>query len=133
MDEAGHIGCNGEPFWYCGVLHVNRMEGSVTRAAFDRGEEGLNEGTARFDEIYERRMADGGGLISIYYHPCEWATTAFWDGVNFGDGAMPPRHDWRPAPLRPSGGLGHSGAVPSPSRLTCSATTTARPCAIPSS
>jgi hypothetical protein len=105
MDEAGHIGCDGEPFWYCGVLHVNRMKGSVTRAAFDRGEEGLNEGTRRFDEIYERRMADGGGPISIYYHPCEWATTAFWDGVNFGDGAMPPPHAWRPAPLRPPGDM----------------------------
>lgn len=105
MDEAGHIGCDGEPFWYCGVLHVNRMEGAVTRAAFDEGDDGLTKGTRRFDEIYRRHMADGGGLISIYYHPCEWATTAFWDGVNFGRGAMPPRHEWQPAPLRPPGDM----------------------------
>ena len=105
MDEASHIGCDGEPFWYCGVLHVNRMEGAVTRTAFDEGDDGLRKGTRRFDEIYQRHMADGGGLISIYYHPCEWATTAFWDGVNFGRGAMPPRHEWRPAPLRPAGDM----------------------------
>jgi hypothetical protein len=103
MDEAGHIGCDGEPFWYCGVLHVNRMEDAVMRCAFDRGDEGLAEGIRRFDEIHARHMADGGGLISIYYHPCEWATTAFWDGVNFARGAMPPRHEWQPAPLRPAG------------------------------
>mgnify|MGYP002641445947 CR=1 FL=1 len=103
MDEASHIGCDGEPFWYCGVLHVNRMEGSATRAAFDQGDAGLADGNRRFDEIHQRHMAAGGGLVSIYYHPCEWATTAFWDGVNFSNGAMPPRHEWRPAPLRPPG------------------------------
>ncbi|MFP6644766.1 MAG: hypothetical protein VCF24_14590 [Candidatus Latescibacterota bacterium] len=105
MDEAGHIGCDGEPFWYCGVLHVNRMEGSATRTDFDRGDAGLREGAIRFDEICGRHLADGGGLISIYYHPCEWATTAFWDGVNFGRGATPARQDWQPAPLRPSGDM----------------------------
>lgn len=101
MDEAGHIGCDGEPFWYCGVLHVNRMQESFTRAPFDQGEAGLFEGMRRFDDIHANHMRNGGGLISIYYHPCEWATTAFWDGVNFAHGAMPPRHDWRSAPLRP--------------------------------
>ena len=105
MDEASHIGCDGEPFWYCGVLHVNRMQDSVTRAEFDQGDEGLARGTQKFDEIHERRLANGGGLISLYYHPCEWATTAFWDGVNFADGAMPPSHQWKPAPLRPPGGM----------------------------
>ena len=105
MDEASHIGCDGEPFWYCGVLHVNRMEGSVTRATFDKGDAGLAEGNRHFDEIHARHMADGGGLISIYYHPCEWATTGFWDGVNFGKGALPPRHEWHGAPLRPPGDM----------------------------
>ncbi|HJP29503.1 MAG TPA: hypothetical protein QGF95_02995 [Candidatus Latescibacteria bacterium] len=103
MDEASHVGCDGEPFWFCGVLHVNRMEDAVTRCAFDRGDAGLAEGIGRFNEIHQRQMTDGGGLVSIYYHPCEWATTAFWDGVNFGRGAMPPRHEWRPAPRRPPG------------------------------
>lgn len=100
MDEAGHIGCGGEPFWYCGVLHVNRMEGGVARMEFTKGDEGLRAGQRRFDEVRERRLGEGGGLVSIYYHPCEWATTAFWDGVNFARGAMPPRRRWQPAPLR---------------------------------
>jgi hypothetical protein len=111
MDEASHIGHDGEPFWYCGVLHVNRMQDSTTRAAFDEGDSGLAVGTRRFDEIHARLMDADGGLVSIYYHPCEWATTAFWDGVNFGRGSMPPRHEWRGAPLRPPGEMAAGLAV----------------------
>lgn len=103
MDEAGHIGCDDEPFWYCGVLHVNRLRGNCTRMEFTRGVEGLAAGKRAFDELHERRRDEGGGLVSIYYHPCEWATTAFWDGVNFARGANPPPHEWQPAPLRAPG------------------------------
>src|SRR5438105_3686241 len=44
---------------------------------------------------------DGGGLISIFYHPCEWVHREFWDSVNFRRGANPPREDWKPPPQRP--------------------------------
>src|SRR5437870_4316157 len=43
----------------------------------------------------------GGGLISIFYHPCEWVHKEFWDGVNFRRGANPPREQWKPPPQRP--------------------------------
>ena len=36
----------------------------------------------------------GGGTISIYYHPTEFVTTEFWDGVNFAHGANPERDSW---------------------------------------
>src|SRR5205807_7902574 len=36
-----------------------------------------------------------GGLISIFYHPCEWVTSEFWDGANFMRGANPPRERWK--------------------------------------
>jgi hypothetical protein len=100
MDEASHVGLDGAPFWYCNVPHINRLEGRVTRTAFDRGDEGLTEGIEHFDAIHRDVAEDGGGLISIYYHPCEFATLAFWDGVNFARGQQPPRADWKPAPLR---------------------------------
>ena len=104
MDESGHIGLDGEPFHYCRVLHINRMQDQFTRMNFKAGEAGLNEGVARFDAICDK-LGDNGGLVSIYYHPCEWATTAFWDGVNFGGGATPARQDWQPAPLLPPGDM----------------------------
>jgi hypothetical protein len=100
MDEASHIGLDGAPFWYCNVPHINRLETRVTRMDFEAGEEGLRQGIGRFDEIHRDVVDDGGGLISIYYHPCEFATLAFWDGVNFARGQQPPRPQWKPAPLR---------------------------------
>ena len=98
MDEAPHVGLDGEPFFYCRTLHINRMESRCTGMRFRHGEQGLEEGKRRFDAILADN--DQGGLVSIYYHPCEWATQAFWDGVNFGNGANPPRPEWEPAPLR---------------------------------
>lgn len=97
MDEAGHIGLDGGPFWYGGVLHINRLGQRCTRMDFDAGDEGLKAGCAAFDAL-----AAEGGLVSIYYHPCEFATRAFWDGVNFGSGANPPPDAWRQAPVRPA-------------------------------
>jgi hypothetical protein len=42
-------------------------------------------------------------LISIYYHPCEFATSEFWDGVNFSRGRNTPRSQWQGAALLPKG------------------------------
>ena len=100
MDEAGHIGLDGGPFWYCNVPHINRMENRFTRMEFDQGEAGLAAGIDAFDAIHRGGVEAGDGLISICYHPCEFATTAFWDGVNFSRGRQPPLAEWKPGPLR---------------------------------
>src|SRR5262249_7754064 len=55
----------------------------------------------RVSAIARRLAAEaGGGLISIFYHPCEWVHREFWDGVNFRRGANPPREDWKAPPQR---------------------------------
>src|SRR5213075_3363258 len=51
--------------------------------------------------MVQRLAQDRGGLISIFYHPCEWVHQEFWDGVNFRRGANPPREQWKPPPQRP--------------------------------
>lgn len=43
----------------------------------------------------------GAEPLLIVAHPTELCTTAFWDAVNFAAGRMPPRAQWRAAPLRP--------------------------------
>jgi len=88
VDEGGHIGLNEQPFWYQGVLNVFGMGRNFTRMDLRRPE-GLAEGQARFDAIYERLRSSGGGLISICFHPCEWVTEEFWDAVNFARGQNP--------------------------------------------
>jgi len=101
VDEGPWIGLDERPFWFMGVLNVMRMKSACTR--FDhRKEDGLASGLAAYDQALDHLEARGGGLISIYFHPCEWATDAFWDGVNFAHGANPPRAQWQPAPLAPA-------------------------------
>ena len=84
------------PFWYGGVLNLTRLW-STMRLEMD-AENGLEEAKEQFEQFVRR--AGDLQLVSIFYHPCEFSCTDFWDGVNFFRGANPPREEWKPAPLR---------------------------------
>jgi hypothetical protein len=64
-------------------------------------EQGLGEAIRRFDQL----VADDERLISIYYHPCEFATAEFWDAVNFKRGSDTPRERWKRSRLRAPGDM----------------------------
>jgi hypothetical protein len=53
----------------------------------------------KFDRAAEALEARGGGVISTYFHPTEFVTTAFWD-MNFAKGANPERREWKKPPRR---------------------------------
>jgi hypothetical protein len=94
VDSGDHVGFGGIPFWFEGALVVYKMQANETRMdLFAAG--GLERGEKAVGEIAQRLEKEGGGLISIYYHPCEWVTSQFWDGANFRRGANPPREDWK--------------------------------------
>lgn len=99
MDDAGQVGFDGQPFWYGGLLYIFNLGRYTVRA-------GLNDPAAleaakeRFDEAVASARRLGGGVIQTYYHPTEWVTTKFWDGVNFSYGANPERSQWQKPPLR---------------------------------
>ena len=94
LDEGDHIGLDEQPFYFCGMLNVFKMGSNQVRMALSGGAS-LAEGKTRFQGAYDRLRARGGGTISIYYHPCEFVHTEFWDGVNFSRGANPPRSEWK--------------------------------------
>jgi hypothetical protein len=99
VDEGNHVGMKGKPFWYCNALVVYDMLPNRTR--FDLHTSGaLETGKADLTKIADRLRGEGGGLISIFYHPCEWVHQQFWDGVNFSRGANPPREQWKAPPQR---------------------------------
>src|SRR4051812_1815626 len=99
LDEGSHVGMPGKPFWYAGGINVYHMGDNVTR--MDLHEPGgLEVGKEKFSKIAERLRTEGGGLISIFYHPCEWIHKEFWDGVNFSRGKNPPRELWQVPPQR---------------------------------
>ena len=100
LDDGSHVGLRGKPFWYAGALNAYDLGPNVTRMELhDAG--ALESAKARVTEIAHRLAAEGGGLISIYYHPCEFVHQKFWDAVNFSHGANPPREDWKVPPQLP--------------------------------
>jgi hypothetical protein len=99
VDEGNHIGLKGRPFWYCNALVVYDMLPNRTRFELHIPQ-ALDPGKKAVSEINDRLKAQGGGLISIFYHPCEWVHKQFWDGVNFSRGANPPRSQWKAPPQR---------------------------------
>ena len=71
LDDGSHVGLHGQPFWYAGVLNAYHMGPNVTRMDLYSAN-GLEQGNAQVTAIAQRLAAEGGGLISIYYHPCEF-------------------------------------------------------------
>jgi hypothetical protein len=101
VDEGTHVGLNEQPFWYVGALNVYHMGENYTRMEL-HDPAAVEPAKQRVAAIAERLgRQEGGGLISIFYHPCEWVHKEFWDGVNFRRGANPPREQWKAPPQRP--------------------------------
>ncbi len=99
VDEGDHVGLNEKPFWYGGALTVYHMGENCTRMDL-HDPAAVKPAQQRVSAVAERLREAGGGLISIYYHPCEWVHRQFWDGVNFSRGANPPREQWKIPPQR---------------------------------
>jgi hypothetical protein len=99
VDEGSHVGLDGKPFWYAGALNVFRMNQSLARMEL-HDPDAVGPAKQKVSAIAERLRGEGGGVISIYYHPCEWVHREFWDGVNFARGANPPREQWKAPPQR---------------------------------
>jgi hypothetical protein len=102
VDEGEQVGLNQKPFWFAGALNVFHMGQNYTRMEL-HDPAAVEPAKERVGAIAKRLVSeDHGGLISIFYHPCEWVHREFWDGVNFRRGANPPRDQWKPPPQRTS-------------------------------
>lgn len=99
LDESRHVGLNDRPYWYAGALNVSNLGDFVVRQR-DWSDENLEQTIERFDRAYRTLLEEGGGMISIYYHPCEFIHEDFWDAVNFDKGATPPRSEWKRPPMK---------------------------------
>jgi len=98
LDEGSQVGVDEQPFWFGGMLHVFAMGRYLIRPSLN-DESLLPETFAKFDKAADELEARGGGVISSYWHPTEFVTTAFWD-LNFAKGANPERSQWKLPPRR---------------------------------
>jgi hypothetical protein len=97
VDSHQVISVDEKPFWYGGILNLTRLWATM-RMDLDEG--GLDRAKTEFDEICNKADAEQCQLISIYYHPCEFSSTEFWDGVNYSRGINTPRDKWKPSNAR---------------------------------
>jgi hypothetical protein len=98
LDETSQVNLNNRPFWYGGVINILELGDCVMRTGWTDDE--VKQACAKFDRVSQRLAQEGGGIISIYYHPCEFVHRQFWDGVNFAHGANPPRSEWKLPPTK---------------------------------
>jgi hypothetical protein len=100
VDEGDHVGLDHKPFWYAGALNVYHMGPNWTRMEL-HDPAAVEPAKQKVSAIARQlQQEDEGGLISIFYHPCEWIHQEFWDGVNFRRGANPPAEQWKAPPQR---------------------------------
>ncbi|HVB29076.1 MAG TPA: hypothetical protein VNG91_04625, partial [Terriglobia bacterium] len=99
LDDGDQVGLDGKPFWYGGILNIYDMK-YINDFRPNDDWTNIAEVQANFKKAYANLSANGGGLISIYFHPCEFIHKEFWDAVNFSHGAEPPRSEWKLPPMK---------------------------------
>lgn len=104
LDSHDIIDLNDMPFWYGGVLNITKLYSTMRLDLIEDEEKALSEAKAAFDKLCETKKSgeEKTKFISIYYHPCEFSGTKFWDGINFM-GKNTPACDWKLSPLHPPG------------------------------
>src|SRR6266702_2257155 len=98
LDAGNHVNLDNRPCYYDGILNLYKLEHTL-RADLTSPEK-LKDAQNRFSASRKKLLAEGGGIVSIYYHPCEFVHKQFWDGVNFQGGANPPREAWQKPPMK---------------------------------
>lgn len=94
-----HAGFQGKPFWGEGVLNIDEVGQYYSdMPLYDPS--ALEPAKAKIAQSVQQAHREGGGLICIGYHPCDWVRIQFWDAVNFQYGANPPRDQWKAPPQR---------------------------------
>jgi hypothetical protein len=99
MDDGRQVGLAEQPFWFGGILYVFNLGPNTIRADINDPSK-LADTLRKYDETAAALRSRGGGVMQTYYHPTEFVTTEFWDGVNFRYGANPERGGWQKPRLR---------------------------------
>ena len=98
LDDGLQVGLDGKPFWYGGLLNIfNLQAGSDLRP--NGNWSNLDQAKANFKATYAQ-LLPSGGVVSVYFHPCEFIHREFWDAVNFAKGANPSREEWQRPPTK---------------------------------
>jgi hypothetical protein len=98
LDAGEHVNLDGKPCYYGGILNLYKLTHQLRADLKDP--KTLEKSQEQFAAARKVLLAEGGGVVSILYHPCEFVHKEFWDGVNFRKGANPPRAEWKAPPAK---------------------------------
>ncbi len=98
LDEGQQLGLDGKPFWFGGLLNIFNIKAGLNLRPNEEWSN-LDESKANFKASYDE-FGPAGGVVSFYFHPCEFIHRAFWDATNFAKGANPPRAEWKLPPMK---------------------------------
>jgi hypothetical protein len=98
LDGGRHVGVDAKPHYYGGILNLYWLAHMPRVGLADPKDVPAAE--EKFAAARKALLAEGGGVVSIIYHPCEFVHKKFWDGVNFRAGANPPRDKWQIPPQK---------------------------------
>jgi hypothetical protein len=99
LDSGSHVGVDKKPMYYCGLLTMYDLAHHPRTGLGDPSD--VEKANQSFKAAHDKLLTEGGGLVSIWYHPCEFVHKKFWDSI-FADGANPPREAWTPPPQKTS-------------------------------
>ncbi len=94
LDDGLHVGLDGKPFWYGGLLNIFNI---TAGRGLEPNDDWSNLAAAKedFARLHQQLGAQPqGGLVSFMFHPTQFVSQRFWDAVNFSNGANPPRSQW---------------------------------------
>ncbi|MCL2773989.1 MAG: hypothetical protein FWD71_11630 [Oscillospiraceae bacterium] len=98
MDSHNVIDGGQKPYWFGGLL--NYLDVPFYRMWLSSDyEKNMRDAKEEFKSFAEEHKNDEVAFLNIFYHPCEFSCTEFYD-LNFARGKNPAREDWKPAPLR---------------------------------
>jgi hypothetical protein len=92
LDAGKHVNLDAKPCYFGGIFTLYKLEQQIRADLKDL--KGLEPAKDRFLNAHKKLLDEGGGVVSIVYHPCEFVHRQFWDGANFNKGANPPRDKW---------------------------------------
>jgi hypothetical protein len=97
LDSGSHVGFDKKPMYYCGLLTMYDLAHHPRTGLGDPKD--VEKANQAFKDAHDKLLKEGGGIVSIWYHPCEFIHKKFWDSI-FIDGANPPREAWTPPPQK---------------------------------
>jgi hypothetical protein len=100
LDDGPQVQLDGKPFWYGGLLNIFGIQAG---RQLEPNDDWTNLDAARdnFKTLHAQLSAQpSGGLVSFMFHPTQLVSQEFWDAGNFGNGANPPRSEWKLQPQR---------------------------------